>query len=132
MKASDLIHRALLEIGVIATSEVPTADQQTDALAELAALADTERQRLNTVITGWPLTIEQFTVLDAVPVYWLHFLQLDLALAVCPSYGISASAELLQRHNRALRIVERRSMPMMPRSKDSTLQVMSSYSIDSV
>lgn len=124
MKASDLVRRALLEIGVIATSETPTADQQADGLSELAMLADTEQQRLNTVISGWPSEMEPFTALDAVPGYWLHFLQLALALAVSAGYGVSASAELLQRHNRALRIVERKSMPLIERKRDATLQAM--------
>lgn len=125
MRASKLIYRALLEIGVVAPSETPTADQSADALAELQMLADTERERIKTTIPNWPTEpVELFDELGSVPAIWLHFLQLGLSVAMCPSYGLPVSAELLAKYNRALRIIERGSAPKFPRLPDQTLAVM--------
>lgn len=125
MKASKLIYRALLEIGVVAPSETPTADQSADALTELQMLADTERERIKTSIPNWPTEpVELFDELGSVPAIWLHFLQLGLSVALCPSYGLPVSAELLAKYNRALRIIERDSAQKYPRAPDQTLASM--------
>lgn len=113
--ASQIIQDALLELGVIRVGQTPSAAQQATGvrkLNEMMALWEAEGRRLGYVPVGTATAV--LTVPDAAIVG----IRTNLAIFMAPSFGASASPELIALADMGLSTVQKICVQEIPISTD--------------